>query len=93
MTLQCTINNRFPTYRPIAYSEGGPHFTETELIMAKDRTKQSIRNVPPGDSGETSSEGIKWPQFLSAVEGYTSLQTGGMRLSPSQTSKSESEVL
>lgn len=47
---------------------GGPHFTETAWIMAKDRAKQSIRNVLPGDTGETNNEDIKRPQFLLATK-------------------------
>lgn len=50
--------------------------------MAKDGTKQSIRNILPDDSGETNSEESKRPLFLAAAKGYMSLQTGDMQ--PSQ---------
>lgn len=58
---------------------GGPLFTKTVLLMTKDGTKQSIRNMLPDDSREMSSEEIKMSKFLSAAKGYMSLQTGGMQ--------------
>lgn len=57
---------------------GSPHFTETVLIMAKDKTKQSIRNVLlPNDCGENNrKKKIQRPQFLAAAKRYMALQTG-----------------
>lgn len=39
MTLQCTINCGFSPTSLFHVQAGGPHFTETVLIMAKDKTK------------------------------------------------------
>jgi len=42
---QLTIDS--PPTSLFNFQTGGPHFTETALIMTKGRTKQSIRNVLP----------------------------------------------
>lgn len=75
-----------PTTSLFCIQTGGPHFAETVWIMAKDRTKQSIRNMLPDDSGETNGEESKRPLFVLAAKGYMSLQIGDMQLSQKEMS-------